>query len=174
MKNAKYGLSFPLNLLISLIVYSVIFNAIKWRIDGEFGYLTKNASVMQSVTEYYDLVSRCVGAVLIFTFIWWGMSWIKADIRQIFERNTFLLALVFVAVFGVVMIFLNQGKNVILDHLGNNYQFKCTYCFCSGFAFNLFCFPPENVGMVMCFGKRAGRYIIAAIMFVLTAILLFI
>lgn len=174
MKNVKYRLSFPINLLFSIIVYYVIYIVVKWRVDSEFGHMTKNVNVMQSVTEYYALLSRCMLAALLFTLVWWGVSWIKTDIREVFERNTLLLAVVFCAVLWMIIMLLNQGKNVISDNYGNPYQFMYTYCLCSGFAFNLFCFPPENVRMVMCFGRTAGRLIAAAIMLVLTIILLFI
>lgn len=174
MKNVKYRQGFPVNLLFSMIVYYVIYIGVKWRIDDEFGYMSKNADVIRSIEEYYALFFRCMMAVLLFTLVWWGISRIKMQIKEIFEKNTFFLAVAFCVVLCMVIMFLNQGQNVISDNYGNQYQFMYTYCLCSGFAFNLFCFPPETVRMVMCFGRRVGRFIVAAIMFVLTIILFFI
>lgn len=174
MKSVKYRQGFPVNLLLSIIVYYVIYIGVKWRIDDEFGYMLKNADVIQSIEEYNVLFLRCLAATLLLTFVWWGMSRIKMQIKEVFEKNTFILAVAFCIVLWMAIVLLNQGKNVILDNNGNRYRIIYTYCLCSGFAFNLFCFPPETVKMVMCFGRRAGRFIVAAIMLALTILFLFI
>lgn len=170
-KKVKDNMGFQLKIILWIGVYLIIMWIINWKIDQEFGYISKKFTVKQSINDYMKSINLTIIAALLLSSVWWVLAYNKTEIRRVFEQKTLLFAVVFLFIMFVI-IFLGPAKKKIIDDLNHEYTFLYAYYILCGMSFNLFMFPPKSVERVMFFGGNAGRIIAALIILLIFLVMI--
>lgn len=166
-----YRMGFPLYALVWGVVYAVIWALVRWKIDQDFDVLYEKSIVVNSVERYLQNMRWILIITAVFSLIWWLWAYSRLSLRAYFEKNTILLALLFIGVLAVIVLSFVLYGSAIIDELQQPYTYLCPWWFLMGFIFNLFSFPPRNVRCVMCPYGNLGRIGIAAVTLAGTAVL---
>lgn len=175
-KNIEFGskIYVLIQIIVCVITYTIIYKFIGWQVENNFRYIMAENNVMRTLRNYRSTIGTCIAIAVLFTAIWWLWAWVKIEfMRCFYERNTFIIAIVFCIVLFAVISMIGVKNGVVMDGLGNPYPLYYAYAVWSAFVFNMYLLPPDTVKNVISFGQRAGRAIVSVMMLLCTIFILF-
>ena len=174
IRRDDFHLGFQLRSIVWILTYLGIFGAIIYKIKTKFQAIYEEVNIVQSVREYKIHMFWIMIITIALSIIWWYLARQEnfAKLREKFDQNTILFALIHIIFVIIVAVFLNLKGYGLVDDLDNIYPLGYGYCFIFGYCTNMFLLPPSNVKLVI-LGGNLRRICVAIISGVIGCVVLF-
>ena len=161
MKKKVLGhMGFQWEIIPWILMFPVVWGIIYWKVEEQFGYISKSVSVQRSIVDYMLGITIIMALVFLIIMLWWGIAFCKLGIKKSFEEKTFWWAIILIVVVGSV-VYMGSMNSGIVDNRGEKQQlFFANYIF-KGVIVNVLAFPPRNVKKVIFVGGDVGRLVLA-------------
>ncbi|MDE6055926.1 MAG: hypothetical protein K2G55_19715 [Lachnospiraceae bacterium] len=159
--NEKEFIENIIRILIWFLIYGGVVVLIYFQIEHRFGINIREQEMANSLQKYYKVMRGQLYVIAAFSAVWWMMALMRCT-RYFFERNTFLIAMVFIVLLGVLNTMICVPNRSVQDAV-KEYTLNYGLAFSPVFCFNLFCIPPRTVQTVL-LGSSVRRWVIGSIM----------
>lgn len=162
-------ISTVIRIFIWCLTYALLVFFIRARIQSRYGISMEEAATKNAVGQYY----MTIGFVLIitagFSIAWWLMA-LLGRAQYYFERYTILITVLFIFLFSVITVAVCIS-NRISRYADVELVLYYGFAFIPTFCFNIFCFPPKAVQIVL-LGENFIRWILGIAMMFLTVLII--
>ncbi len=159
----RYNQKYIARMVCSLVVYVIIWLVIQARVFEDYGYMAQHSLVEQSLKDYLSGIMCCLAAALTVNGFWWWLALNKGNIRQSFEKNTIIYAMILAVFVFVIILTVNSAHGGIVDDLGHECALPYAYSIGTGFLINVFGVPPQTVQDVLLPGGLWGRVLVVIV-----------